>query len=535
MKKIIVCIFFALCPSILFAGSLKSIPWEELPNHISDMNIEAQENIIDCPQVINESIPFTTVIQWIENTQYKWNEYMIGDQIFIQLEKPVFEPLTKEKAEILLKASSLWMVPVEIQPEATSIERAVVPARPLPQTAPKEVELNNLQENESVSSPVNLEATKKKTVNLQNVFGVDDRIEVGTSAYPFNTIAYVLVEHQGNLFRGTAFLVSPYVALTNAHIVYDYDTGSWADSVEISPGQYENLYGQAIQPYGTKIYHSIYTNTFYQQTGKPEYDYGAIKIYSPFSGISTFMPLKFNYDIDNNSTILNLSGYHSVVKGYDTFSQWHASGYSSYYTTTELARYYIDASSGSSGSPVWLYFPSTDTHHVVAINAFSQDGMPNGGPRLNYNNQSLIEPWVSWTPPNLQPTPSINSPSFDPSFYLSKYPDLAAAGYTTANVQNHWNNSGIQEGRQGSEVFDVKFYLQKYPDLQLAYGNNYFAAHTHWQYNGIYEGRQGSATFAAKSYLQRYPDLQQAFGNDYKAAALHYLNSGKQEGRNGAP
>ena len=120
---------------------------------------------------------------------------------------------------------------------------------------------------------------------------------------------------------------------------------------------------------------------------------------------------------------------------------------------------------------------------------------------------------------------------FDANFYLSIYPDLINAGYTEDNVKNHWINSGIYEGRQGSSIFDVKFYLQKYSDLQRAFGSNYHTATMHWINYGIYEGRQGSSTFDVHFYLQKYSDLQRAFGSDYYAATIHWINYGIYEGR----
>lgn len=124
---------------------------------------------------------------------------------------------------------------------------------------------------------------------------------------------------------------------------------------------------------------------------------------------------------------------------------------------------------------------------------------------------------------------------FDPAFYLNNNSDLIAAGYTVDNVEDHWLNCGIYEGRQGSSIFDVKYYLQIYFDLYIAYGSDYYGAYKHWLINGIQEGRKGSAMFDVQYYLQTYSDLQQAFGNYYGAAMLHWLNNGSQEGRKGVP
>jgi len=125
--------------------------------------------------------------------------------------------------------------------------------------------------------------------------------------------------------------------------------------------------------------------------------------------------------------------------------------------------------------------------------------------------------------------------NFDPIFYLNKYPDLVAAGYNVENVEDHWETTGVYEGRQGSPYFDVNYYLQRYPDLQQIFGNDYYAAYTHWLYNGIAEGRQGSAAFDVHYYLQSYPDLQQAFEGNYQAAFEHWVTCGSIEGRRGTP
>ncbi|MBT4287338.1 MAG: hypothetical protein HOD92_08350 [Deltaproteobacteria bacterium] len=135
---------------------------------------------------------------------------------------------------------------------------------------------------------------------------------------------------------------------------------------------------------------------------------------------------------------------------------------------------------------------------------------------------------------------SVNFPlpkeiDFDPEFYLKKYPDLAANGYSVVNVKDHWLTQGIYEGRQGSPYFDVTVYLQKNSDLKQAYGNDYYAAFTHWLNQGIYEGRQGSHYFDVKVYLQKNSDLKNVFANNYYAAFNHWVNNGIHEGRQGSP
>lgn len=122
--------------------------------------------------------------------------------------------------------------------------------------------------------------------------------------------------------------------------------------------------------------------------------------------------------------------------------------------------------------------------------------------------------------------------SFDADFYLSLYPDLRNAfGYDHQAALNHWNNTGINEGRRASREFDVVFYLNQYPDLKQAFGNNYAAALNHWKTAGINEGRQGSREVNVSYYLNLYGDLRNAFGQNYRAALNHWKSTGLNEGR----
>jgi hypothetical protein len=172
---------------------------------------------------------------------------------------------------------------------------------------------------------------------------------------------------------------------------------------------------------------------------------------------------------------------------------------------------------------------------------------------------------------------------FNPSWYLSHYPDLQAEfGNDTVAATHHWLNNGISEGRQGvpsfhsqqylqmysdlavafgsanyaagiqhyltygtkegragvcalrNEVFDAAWYLQKYPDLQAAFGGDLYSATQHWLNNGIYEGRQAGPMYWSVDYLNRYPDLTAAFGSTgYYSATEHYILYGISGGRNG--
>lgn len=166
---------------------------------------------------------------------------------------------------------------------------------------------------------------------------------------------------------------------------------------------------------------------------------------------------------------------------------------------------------------------------------------------------------------------------FNANTYASLYPDLGAAGLTTPQqLETHYRNAGIYEGRFSSAFVNLRYYGRSYPDLGRAgltsniqlfnhlenFGANegrrssvafnpyfYKSVHTdltnarltneqlyqHFNVIGLSEGRASSEFFSAPYYLATNTDLAAAFGNNYQAALLHFVNSGIREGRVGAP
>lgn len=86
---------------------------------------------------------------------------------------------------------------------------------------------------------------------------------------------------------------------------------------------------------------------------------------------------------------------------------------------------------------------------------------------------------------------------------------------------------------QYSAVFDSTYYANKYPDLKATFGSDANALFAHFYNSGMAEGRQGSEEFNVQAYMNRYPDLKAAYGNNLKAYYTHYITTGKAEGRNG--
>lgn len=111
-------------------------------------------------------------------------------------------------------------------------------------------------------------------------------------------------------------------------------------------------------------------------------------------------------------------------------------------------------------------------------------------------------------------------PLFDPEYYLSNNPDVAAAG---ADPLAHFIQHGGIEGRDPHPLFDSSWYLERNPDV-AAVGDNPLL---HYLAHGWKEGRDPHPDFSTSRYLAQNPDVNAAGVNPL----LHYLEFGEREGR----
>ena len=113
---------------------------------------------------------------------------------------------------------------------------------------------------------------------------------------------------------------------------------------------------------------------------------------------------------------------------------------------------------------------------------------------------------------------------FDPAFYLSTYPDVAAEGL---DAWEHYTSSGAAEGRRPSPLFDPDWYLKANFDVASAGVDPV----VHYLSQGWLEGRDPIPEFDTDWYLGAYPDIRSAEANPL----LHFIESGAAEGRRPNP
>lgn len=145
------------------------------------------------------------------------------------------------------------------------------------------------------------------------------------------------------------------------------------------------------------------------------------------------------------------------------------------------------------------------------------------------------------------------NPYFNAALYLGRNPDLAIAGFTVDNVEQHYLQYGAAESvsnanRLPNNWFNPQFYLLSNPDLVQA-GLGYADALAHFAQYGVTEGRVFSSNpalnpsnFNAQAYATANKDVATALGitdvtaiTPVQAGELmgHYLAYGAGEGRAG--
>ncbi|MGB2809953.1 MAG: trypsin-like peptidase domain-containing protein, partial [Sedimentisphaerales bacterium] len=375
MSAITVLLVVLFCFSSPVWGELDSVRWEDLPEHLVRESIPLLElNVNDCPKDIENLEPSRVVAQIIENTFYLWEEYDILTEdgietLCIVMKKPDPGPLSKKESQVLLTASSCW---TESKPRP---EDAIILDANDPRLNLRPIE--------------DLYSDKDEPFQPENVIGTDDRTRItDTTSYPWRTHCYLELYFPSGGYRGSGGLVSPYCVLTCGHNVYDQDYYSYVDSVTIAPGQKQYYEGGPVtRPYGTREGVEFQTNSSYIGGGGFEHDYAAVFFCTPFSGISTFMPVQYSYSSPSQGDTVCVAGYPAVVQG-ESYSQalWNGCGLVHSLTTSEILRYTADTSGGQSGSLVrWIRWIN-DSGIIAAVHAFG-NSTANGGPRTRPNNQ----------------------------------------------------------------------------------------------------------------------------------------------------
>lgn len=193
-----------------------------------------------------------------------------------------------------------------------------------------------------------------------NVNDPDDRYLVSSTQYPFSCIGALLFtfpSDEDELLIGTAYMISPNVAATAAHNLYDSVTNEWANGIYFFPG----AYGTSLTaPYGgvTPLEIVVSTQFYDSDSLDSEYDWGVMTFSSEgiFGNIGNscgYLGIQFL----NRSPV----GVEVMISGYPSslaYNQYACSGYTkaSNQISSELSfAYTLDVTGGQSGAPILYY------------------------------------------------------------------------------------------------------------------------------------------------------------------------------------
>jgi len=113
---------------------------------------------------------------------------------------------------------------------------------------------------------------------------------------------------------------------------------------------------------------------------------------------------------------------------------------------------------------------------------------------------------------------------FDPHYYYEKYSDVRQTiGYKPKELREHWNHTGIEEGRECSPALDLSFFITQMPkrlqtrQLNFRTAYKYFLSH-------IEDRIPSNKCYNPVLYVKRYPQLER-----YTAKQLmyHFISIGR--------
>ena len=187
------------------------------------------------------------------------------------------------------------------------------------------------------------------------VFGDDDRTLVQTTtSFPYSPIGLVIATYpNGKSFRGTGFMVSENVFITNAHVVFNSSRGGYATQIVFTPGK-----NNSSNPFGTATAATVVAPKKYRENESDhDYDYAAVKLNRNIGEDCGY----FGYKADANIAGRNvwITGYPA---DYQNYCMYRCKGVIMSREGRKL-KYQIDTYGGNSGSPIYRTY--TDLGYTV--------------------------------------------------------------------------------------------------------------------------------------------------------------------------
>ncbi len=247
-----------------------------------------------------------------------------------------------------------------------------------------------------------------ENLSINGIVGGENRTLVtNTQVAPFSAIAYTLaIFPSGYYSHGTATMISPNVALTAAHCLYNKNEGGWPLAIAVYPTISEATDAQNL-PYGSALAQEIVISVpFFEHENSPNYDpitweashdWGVIRLNSNIGNSSSY--LGFQYVARNAEGFsTTISGYPGDLNGY-TGETSYFPHYNQYMDTNvidsddssittididgnlettndqtshenRMFTYKTDATGGQSGAPILYY--TNGAYHIIGIHSMGR-------------------------------------------------------------------------------------------------------------------------------------------------------------------
>jgi glutamyl endopeptidase len=216
----------------------------------------------------------------------------------------------------------------------------------------------------------------------ESVIGADGRKPVtNTEGFPARATAMVVFrDHAGTTFFCSGWLIGKDTVVTAGHCVADGDGGALfpVRSYRIVPGF--NADARPSQPYGVCGARRLYPNVTWKNSGRDDYDYGAIKLDCTVGAATGWYGYRRAVATHDVITVEGYPGDKTLG------TQWKMAGH---VTLVQGRRvfYKADTFGGQSGSPVWRRIGTRCRACGIAIHGYGVYGRP---PYSNNNHGARI-------------------------------------------------------------------------------------------------------------------------------------------------
>lgn len=227
-----------------------------------------------------------------------------------------------------------------------------------------------------------------KFLKPSKIIGSDDRVKINnTTDFPYSAVVYLSVEYPNSskTYGCTGFLVNDDTVVTAGHCIFNSSRGGWATNVTASPGR-----NGTSTPYNTYQNKTLYSVKGWTEKGKPEYDYGAIKLDGSPGNITGW----FGYRTTNGD--LNPTGQTATISGYPDDKTLGTMWKDSDNITDALEYlllYQIDTYDGQSGAPVYRNYSDTGQTSIAIHTGSLASGPYNRGTRITLDVFDNIDNW----------------------------------------------------------------------------------------------------------------------------------------------